>query len=74
MVSMKKAGGNWGQGDRFFDQFHQVEKLAERIRTGGQTSVGAPCRMGKTSLCLLLEDWWRNRYGRTFVPIAKGAP
>lgn len=47
---MKKAGGNWVDGDQFFDRFHEVEELTERIRTGRHTSVVAPRRMGKTSL------------------------
>lgn len=50
MVSIKRASGRWVAGDQFFDRFHEVEELAERVRTECHTSVVAPRRMGKTSL------------------------
>ena len=47
---MKKAGGNWVQGDSFFDRLIEVEDLSERVRAGSHTLVVGPRRMGKTSL------------------------
>ena len=34
---MRKAGGNWVDGDRFFDREAEVEALTERIRDGAHT-------------------------------------
>ena len=47
---MRKAGGNWVDGDRFFDREAEVEALSERIRDGAHTLLTAQRRMGKTSL------------------------
>ena len=47
---MRKAGGNWVDGDRFFDRAVEVEALSERIRDGAHTLLTAQRRMGKTSL------------------------
>lgn len=47
---MNKAGGNWVQGDSFFDRHSEVEELSERVRAGSHTLVVGPRRMGKTSL------------------------
>ena len=47
---MKKAGGNWVDGDRFFDREAKVEALSERIRDGAHILLTAQRRMGKTSL------------------------
>lgn len=47
---MKKAGGNWVEGDDFFDREVELEALAERVRDGNHTLLTAQRRMGKTSL------------------------
>ena len=47
---LRKAGGNWVDGDRFFDRETEVEALSERIRDGAHTLLTAQRRMGKTSL------------------------
>ena len=47
---MRKAGGNWVDGDRFFDRELEVEALSERILDGAHTLLTAQRRMGKTSL------------------------
>lgn len=47
---MNKAGGNWVQGNSFFDRQSEVEELSERVRAGSHTLVVGPRRMGKTSL------------------------
>ncbi|MDE0226579.1 MAG: ATP-binding protein [Gammaproteobacteria bacterium] len=47
---MRKAGGNWVDGDRFFDREAEVEALVERVHDGRHTLLTAQRRMGKTSL------------------------
>ena len=47
---LKKAGGNWVDGDRFFDRDAELEALTERVREGTHTLLTAQRRMGKTSL------------------------
>ena len=47
---LKKAGGNWVDGDRFFDREVELEALSERVREGIHTLLTAQRRMGKTSL------------------------
>ena len=49
-MGLAKAGGNWVEGDRFFDRDTEIEALAERVRDGTHTLLTAPRRMGKTSL------------------------
>ena len=49
-MALRKAGGNWIEGDRFFDREVELEALAERVRDGGHTLLTAQRRMGKTSL------------------------
>ena len=50
MGALRKAGGNWVEGDRFFDREAEIEALAERVRDGVHTLLTAQRRMGKTSL------------------------
>ena len=50
MKGLKKAGGNWVDGDRFFDREFDLEALGERVREGHHTLLTAQRRMGKTSL------------------------
>ena len=47
---LKKAGGNWVDGDRFFDRETELKALMERIADGRHTLLTAQRRMGKTSL------------------------
>ena len=49
-MGLRKAGGNWVEGDRFFDRDAEIEALSERARDGTHTLLTAPRRMGKTSL------------------------
>lgn len=74
MVSIKRASGRWVEGDQFFDRFHEVEELAERIRTGCHTSVVAPRRMGKTGLVReTLRRLEEDRECTTFFVDVEGA-
>ena len=47
---LRKGGGNWVEGDRFFDRAFEIEALEERVREGTHTLLTAQRRMGKTSL------------------------
>ena len=47
---LRKAGGNWVDGDRFFDRDAELEALTERVKDGTHTLMTAQRRMGKTSL------------------------
>ncbi len=49
-MTLKKAGGNWVDGDRFFDRAAELEALTERVREGTHTLLTAQRRIGKTSL------------------------
>ncbi|MDE0271114.1 MAG: hypothetical protein OXH92_01125 [Bryobacterales bacterium] len=49
-MALKKAGGNWVDGDRFYDREVDLEALMERVRDGTHTLLTAQRRMGKTSL------------------------
>ena len=49
-MALRKAGGNWVAGDRFFDREVEIEALTERVEDGVHTLVTAQRRMGKTSL------------------------
>ena len=49
-MTLRKAGGNWVDGDRFFDREVEIEALMERVEDGTHTLVTAQRRMGKTSL------------------------
>ena len=49
-MALRKAGGNWVEGNRFFDREIELEALAERVRDGTHTLLTAQRRMGKTSL------------------------
>ena len=49
-MTLRKAGGNWVEGNRFFDREAELEALAERVRDGAHTLLTAQRRMGKTSL------------------------
>ena len=49
-MSLRKAGANWVEGDRFFDREVELEALAERVKNSTHTLLTAQRRMGKTSL------------------------
>ena len=49
-MPLKKAGSNWVDGDKFFNQDAELRTLAERAQEGTHTLLTAPRRMGKTSL------------------------
>ena len=49
-MALRKAGGNWVAGDRFFNREVEIEALMERVADGTHTLVTAQRRMGKTSL------------------------
>ena len=49
-MGLRKAGGNWVEGDRFFDRDAEIEALTERVADGTHTLLTAQRRMGKTSL------------------------
>ncbi len=49
-MALRKGGGNWVDGDRFFDREIELEALEERARDGMHTLLTAQRRMGKTSL------------------------
>ena len=66
-MKLRKAGGNWVDGDRFFDREVELEALAERVRHGGSTLLTAQRRMGKTSL--VRELLRRLRETGEFEPI-----
>ena len=50
MPSLKKAGSNWVDGERFFDRQAEIDLLKERVQNGTHTLLTAQRRMGKTSL------------------------
>lgn len=50
MRALKKAGGNWVHGDRFFDREAEVNELIERVSEGQHILIAAQRRVGKTSL------------------------
>lgn len=49
-ATLRKAGSNWVEGERFFDREVEIESLMERIQDGNHTLLTAQRRMGKTSL------------------------
>ena len=49
-MTLRKAGGNWVEGDRFFDRETELEALTERVQDGTHTLLTAQRRMGGTSL------------------------
>ena len=66
-MKLRKAGGNWVDGDRFFDRAGDMEALEERVRDGTHTLLTAQRRMGKTSL--VRELLRRLGEGEDFEPI-----
>ena len=70
-MTLRKAGGNWVEGDRFFDRETELEALTERVRDGTHTLLTAQRRMGKTSLVreLLRRLKVEGRFETIFVDL-----
>ena len=70
-MALRKAGGNWVAGDRFFDREVEIEALTERVEDGIHTLVTAQRRMGKTSLVreLLRRLGERGDFETVFVDL-----
>ena len=49
-MELLPGGGNWVDGDRFFDRESELEELTQRVQNGTHTLPTAQRRMGKTSL------------------------
>ena len=49
-MALVPGGGNWVDGDRFFDRESEIGELSERVKNGTHTLLTAQRRMGKTSL------------------------
>lgn len=49
-MALRKGGGNWVDGDRFFDRSVELSILEERAHDRVHSLIAAPRRMGKTSL------------------------
>ncbi|WP_419949025.1 hypothetical protein [Candidatus Palauibacter sp.] len=74
-MSLRKAGGNWVEGDRFFDREVEIEALTERVSDGVHTLVTAQRRMGKTSLVRELLRRLRDQgdFATVFVDLEDAA-
>ena len=70
-MGLRKAGGNWVDGDRFFDRDAEIEALLERVEDGTHTLLTAQRRMGKTSLVreLLRRLERRREFASVFVDL-----
>ena len=70
-MTLRKAGGNWVEGDRFFDRETELEALTERVHDGTHTLLTAQRRMGKTSLVreLLRRLKVEGRFETIFVDL-----
>ena len=49
-MELLPGGGNWVDGDRFFNRESEFAELRERVQNGTHTLLTAQRRMGKTSL------------------------
>ena len=74
-MTLKKGGGNWVEGERFFDRKLDLEALEERVRDGNHTLLTAQRRMGKTSLVreLLRRLEQSGDYDTIFVDLEAAA-
>ena len=70
-MTLRKAGENWVEGDRFFDRETELEALTERGHDGTHTLLTAQRRMGKTSLVreLLRRLKVEGRFETVFVDL-----
>ena len=74
-MTLRKAGANWVEGDRFFDREVELEALTERVKDGTHTLLTAQRRMGKTSLVreLLRRIGKKGRFETIFVDLEAAA-
>ena len=74
-ATLRKAGSNWVDGERFFDRAVELESLMERIQDGNHTLLTAQRRMGKTSLVreLLRRLDEEGEYETIFVDLEAAA-
>ena len=70
-MGLRKAGGNWVEGDRFFNRANEIDVLMERVDDGIHTLLTAQRRMGKTSLVreLLRRLAEEGRFETIFVDL-----
>ena len=70
-MGLQKAGGNWVQGNSFYNRETELEALKERVRDGNHTLLTAQRRMGKTSLVreLLRQLAVENKFETIFVDL-----
>jgi len=70
-MTLRKAGANWVEGDRFYDRKSELEALTERVHDGAHTLLTAQRRMGKTSLVreLLRRLKHEGRFETIFVDL-----
>ena len=68
---LRKGGGNWVEGDRFFNREADLAALEERVRDGTHTLLTAQRRMGKTSLVreLLRQFSEQDEFETVFVDL-----
>lgn len=71
---MRKGGGNWVDGENFFNSKLELEALEERVvdhvlhvlqHDGYLYPRGGGYRFDSG----LPEDWWCSRYGQSFFPV-----
>lgn len=68
---MKKAGGNWVSGERFFNREVELSALTKRVENGTHTLLTGQRRIGKTSLVreLLRRLAETGRFETVFVDL-----
>ena len=49
-MALRKAGGNWVAGERFFDREVEIEALIERVEDGTPYARDRPAADGKNQL------------------------
>ena len=74
-MALKKAGGTWVDGDRFFDRRADLVALTERCQEGAHTLLTAQRRIGKTSLVreLLRTLKASDQFDTVFVDLEGGS-
>ena len=68
---MKRARGNWVDGDRFWDRDGEIADIAEYLAEGAHLLLSAPRRMGKTSLIREIGRRNDGKYCWLFVDLEK---
>ena len=64
---LRKGGGNWVEGDRFFNREIELAALEERVQDGTHTLLTAQRRMGKTSLVRQITE--QGEFETVFVDL-----